>query len=137
MIDQRLLQHLKKYGYYTTPERAKLFDVLKSQQSPRSIKELVRLTKEFMNETTVYRNLDLFEEIGIVLRVYTGWKYKIELSDTYSSHHHHMTCTNCHQVISFHEPPSLVHELEKLEVQHGFRSSTHSLELRGLCSGCC
>jgi Fur family ferric uptake transcriptional regulator len=84
----------------------------------------------------VYRTLELFEEIGITTRVYSGWKYKVELSDDFSPHHHHMTCTNCGEIISFEESDAFLRELDRISKNHGFKSESHSLELKGLCKNC-
>jgi len=81
--------------------------------------------------------LELFEKIGISIRIYTGWKYKVELSDQYSHHHHHMLCTSCDKIIAFEESEGFLKELLKLEQKHGFLAKSHSLELQGLCKNCC
>ncbi len=77
------------------------------------------------------------EKIGITTRIYSGWKYKVELSDAFSAYHHHMTCTRCGTIISFHESEAIQDELKLLEVTHGFNAVSHSLELKGLCRNCC
>ncbi len=134
---QQFKELLKRNKYKNTPERRLLFETMLRQSSPCSIQELIDLVKNSMNETTVYRNLETFEEIGAVTRVYSGWRYKLELSDMFRGHHHHMTCRNCGDVISFDEQPSLLAELHKIEQKHGFTMQSHSLELEGLCSNCC
>lgn len=137
MIEQLFKETLRKNNLYITPERMYIFQQLKEQSSPCTIQELVDVTKNKLDTTTVYRNLEIFEEIGVTTRVYSGWKYKIELSDQFSPHHHHMTCTSCGKLIAFEETDTFIEELKNLEKLHGFKTTTHSLELRGLCSSCC
>jgi len=137
MIEQLFRETLQKRKLYRTSERMRLFRELKDQKAPCSIAELVELTSDSLDTATVYRNLELFEEIGVITRVYSGWKYKVELSDKFSPHHHHMTCTNCGNVISFKESKSFEAELRKLAKSHGFDAKSHTLELKGLCTNCC
>ncbi len=135
MLIEKFKRHIKKNGYFKTKERLELFEILTKQKTPCTIQRLVHLADN-MDEATVYRNLELFEEIGVTHRIYTGWKYKVELSDMFRSHHHHMTCDSCGAVISFEESVGFERELRKLEQKYGFNASSHSLELRGSCSSC-
>jgi len=136
MIDQLFREMLQKNQLYRTPERVLIFQELKNFDSPCSLSRLIQLTSDSVDRSTVYRTLDTFEKIGIISRVYTGWKYTVELSDIFRSHHHHMTCSQCGVVISFDEPPALLKELKRLESQNGFTIKSHNLELSGLCSMC-
>jgi len=137
MTKDNYLSTLKKNGLRDTQERRKIFNILLSQKSPCSIAELVQAAKSFADRSTVYRTLEIFEKIDITTRVYTGWKYKIELSDTFSHHHHHMLCLKCGRILSFEESPRFLEELKKIESQHGFIAQSHTLELQGLCDTCC
>jgi Fur family ferric uptake transcriptional regulator len=137
MIEELFRETLKKHQLRRTTERVRLFQELKDLKVPCSISDLVERTKDSLDMTTVYRNLDTFEANGIITRVYTGWKYKVELSDMFRDHHHHMSCTNCGNIISFEESDEFVNELKKLEMIHGFKAESHSLELKGLCKNCC
>lgn len=137
MIEQQFKNRLKKHFFYATAERMAIFQTLKDASMPCSISELVDKCRTFADRSTVYRTLELFEKLDITTRVGSGWKYKVELSDTFSPHHHHMTCTNCGSITSFKESALLDSELKKIERKHNFTSNTHSLELRGLCTDCC
>lgn len=128
---------LEKNRLSRTKEREVLFSILKKLNEPCTVTELVTKTADIMDKSTVYRNIDLFEKIKITKRVYSGFKYSIELSDQFSPHHHHFTCTNCGSVTSFIEPQSLMNEFTNLEKILNSKISSHSLELRGLCRNCC
>lgn len=136
-MDLQLFKNtLKKHGLSTTQERKCLFELLDKQHEPIPMKQLVDEARHKINRSTVYRTVDLFEKIGVVSRVYTGWKYRIELSDSFSSHHHHMTCVQCDTIIAFDELPHFHDELKKLEQKHSFTVQSHSFELKGLCKSC-
>ena len=137
MHTETFKETLKKNGHKATNERLLLFSLLKSQKGPCSISELVELSRATVDRSTVYRTLDLFEKINVTVRVYSGWNYKVELSDKYSPHHHHMTCENCGAVVAFHESKALILELEKVSITHGFKADSHTLELSGRCKNCC
>ncbi len=136
MIIEKFKQTLRNHNLFVTQERVRLFDELKNHSGPCSIAKLIKLTADSLDETTVYRNLKLFEEIGVTNRVYSGWKYSVELSDNFKAHHHHMSCAKCGMVISFEESESLLGELKNIENKHGFRSESHILELVGVCQSC-
>ena len=137
MIEQTFRDTLSKRRLKLTPERLYIFRILKDLKKPCSMAELVDLSRGTVDRSTVYRTIELFEKTQITVRVNTGWKYKIELSDKFSPHHHHMSCTNCSNVVSFEESQAFLDELHSLEKRYGFTTGTHSLELTGLCKDCC
>lgn len=89
-----------------------------------------------IDRASVYRTVALFEELGIVQRLQIGWKYKLELSDAFSRHHHHMTCLRCGLVISFDETPELEQQLRWVAASNRFKMKSHQLEIQGLCARC-
>ena len=89
-----------------------------------------------INRATVYRVTNLFEQLGITNRLSAGWKYKLELSDQFGSHHHHATCTSCGSVIILTENNELEAFLEIWTAQAGFTMFDHQVELRGICQNC-
>jgi len=137
MAEEILKNTLSKNRLYRTSERTYIFQVLNEQQSPCTFTELVNLASKVADRSTVYRTMQVFEEIGVVSRGRRGNDSTFELSELFSPHHHHMTCTNCGIIISFEEPDSFTRELKKLEQKHGFKAQSHSLELKGLCTDCC
>jgi Fe2+ or Zn2+ uptake regulation protein len=134
MID-KLRHKLQDTGYSLTKPRLTVFGALQSP-TPHSMRELVVSLEGIVDRASIYRTVALFEELGIVVRVNQGWKYKLELSDEFTPHHHHLSCANCQRIISFDEPTELVTILNGLAAKHGFALSGHSLEIQGLCPEC-
>lgn len=126
---------LKTAGYSLTQPRLSVFTALQSGR-PRSMNELLLDLSSVIDRASVYRTIDLFEKLGIVKRIQTGWKYKIELSDDFQPHHHHIICTNCNKIVSFDEPEGLDNLLDKIALKNGFTPKDHSLEITGICSNC-
>jgi Fur family ferric uptake transcriptional regulator len=128
ILDKKLLR--------LTAERKTLFRHIARLESPVSIKELASSLSDQMDQVTVYRNVELFEKLGIINRIYTGWKYRIELSERFRPHHHHMTCINCGKIIPITLGERMEDAIESFGKKHGFKIKSHEVELRGLCKDC-
>ncbi|HET7060158.1 MAG TPA: Fur family transcriptional regulator [Candidatus Saccharimonadales bacterium] len=130
----QLQKHLKQRGQSLTKPRRAVFLALRGHE-PQTMQQLVAACTS-IDRATVYRTVALFEQLGIVQRLQIGWKYKLELSDTFSHHHHHMTCLRCGRVISFDETAGLEHELRQITRIKNFQMQSHQLEIQGLCARC-
>ena len=132
-IDQLTLI-LKQNGQSLTKPRRIVFEAMQNKE-PQSMAQIVASCSQ-IDRASVYRTIGLFERIGVVQRLQIGWKYKLELSQSFHYHHHHLTCVSCGQIIPFEEPANLVHQLVSLSNKNNFAMSTHHLEIQGLCSKC-
>lgn len=133
--DARLKKHLKQHGYSLTGPRIAVFNALAGHE-PQSMAALAAACGAELDRATVYRTISLFERLGIVQRLQIGWKYKLELTDTFSHHHHHLTCLHCGKVISLAEDSELEDRLKVLAASHAFTAQGHQIEIRGLCDSC-
>lgn len=134
-MQEKLVEELKKAGYSVTKPRQIVFTALQAGK-PRSMHELTLDLSSVIDRASIYRTIELFERLGIVVRVQTGWKHKVELSDAFLPHHHHLTCTNCGKVVSFDEPDGFDNLLARIASRHGFTAENHTLEISGLCEEC-
>jgi len=134
-ISPALQIHLKKAGYSTTKPRVLVFIALQEHER-LTMNQLYRQLGATVDRTTVYRVIDLFEKLNIVQRVNNGWKYTLELTDEFTPHHHHFTCTNCGKVIDFEEPQLLEDMLGGVADTNGFQVTGHTLEITGFCQTC-
>jgi len=125
---------LKDNGYFITKPRLRLFALL-HHHPEISIKQLVVLADK-NDQSTVYRNLILFEKLGIINRLRLGWHSKVELSDMFQHHHHHFTCLKCGNVTILPENSLLEDQINKLAASKNFSQTDHQLEIRGLCQSC-
>jgi Fe2+ or Zn2+ uptake regulation protein len=124
---------LKQAGYSLTVVRTATFEALLGQE-PQSMRTLVSRLPQ-IDRASVYRTVDLFERLGIAQRLYTGWKYKIELTDKFTAHHHHLNCTNCGKTIAMEEN-ELEAFIEQIARRHGLEPSAHQIEIQGVCLEC-
>ena len=88
------------------------------------------------DKSSVYRNVDLLEKLGVIQRVRLGWKSKYELSDMFHDHHHHLTCLKCGTVSVIDEDLIIERELTRLSYLANFQAIDHTLEIRGICQDC-
>jgi len=132
-VEQVFHQLLKNNGYSITTARLTVFRALHGQE-PMSMHDLVERSRP-IDRASVYRALEVFERAGIVQRIYTGWKYKLELTDKFSEHHHHLTCTKCGRTIPMNET-ALEQFIEHIARAHGFQPEAHQIEIQGLCKTC-
>lgn len=126
---------LKNGGASLTKPRKIVFDLLYNQ-GPQSMQVLVKRAEGKLDRATVYRTIELFERLGIVQRLNIGWKYKIELTDVFTGHHHHMYCTNCGSMIKLAGNQMLETMINTVAAKEGFSPRGHQLEIYGLCANC-
>jgi Fur family ferric uptake transcriptional regulator len=130
----QLRQHLKQHGQSLTKPRRIVFAALQGAE-PQTMQQLV-IACPSIDRASVYRAVALFERLGIVQRLQIGWKYKLELSDTFSHHHHHLTCLKCGRMIPFGEDKELENKLSAIASSQNFKMQGHQLEIQGLCNNC-
>ncbi len=127
--------NLKEAGHSLTRSRQLVFDALIDQE-PQTMQQLVTALAGQIDRASVYRTINLFEQIGIIQRLQIGWKYKLELSDSFHRHHHHMTCQSCGRIIAFKESAEFAKNLVEIVRANDFLMKGHQLEIQGLCSDC-
>ncbi|MCA9931359.1 MAG: transcriptional repressor [Anaerolineales bacterium] len=135
--EQELSQVLRKRGYRVTPARAAIWQILLQHGGHISADDLFALVHESnpkIGRMTVYRTLELLSDLALVRPIYqgTGAAHYILLED---GHHHHLICTQCHQVIEFED--CVLAEVEAaISRRFGFVVEGHLLELYGRCVNC-
>lgn len=130
---ETFVEILKQGESRVTKARLTVFEQLYNQE-PLSMHELVARSNG-VDRASVYRAVELFEQLGIVQRFHMGWKYKIELTDRFAAHHHHLTCLGCGKTIPINER-DLEHVVDELAAQHNFVPTAHQIELQGYCAAC-
>lgn len=134
-------EKLKEKGCKLTLQRRSVLDVLiKHCNEHLSTEEIYDKVKENYPEiglATVYRTVQLFEEMGIVDRLnFDDGCSRFELSseDTVH-HHHHLICESCNRV--FEVENDLLDEIEKeIERKYKFKIHDHNVMFYGICKDC-
>lgn len=86
---------------------------------------------------TVYRTVQLLEELGIISKLdLNDGCYRYELIHESENHqHHHLICSNCGKVIEVEG--DLLEGLEhEIEIKYDFKIKNHSVKFYGLCKEC-
>lgn len=130
----KLKNTLKQARFSATKPRLAVFTHL-ATSGPLSVSNLAHHLEPTVDRATVYRTVELYEKLGIVNRIWHGFKHQVELSEIFTPHHHHARCQNCGQTIDI-ASPELESALSKLAKEHGFLALSHSVELLGYCQKC-
>ena len=132
------MNRLRHRSRKITGPRKAILEILRKRLHPMTNKEiLAALPKGRCDLATVYRSMHLLEEIGMVKQFDFGdGAARFELiHEGDDSHHHHLVCTRCAEVVEIAE--CVLDGLEKdIAVKNGFTDVTHKLEFFGLCPDC-
>jgi Fe2+ or Zn2+ uptake regulation protein len=124
-------------GYRLTEPRRSLASLIADQDGHFTAAELVsaaRTRRLGVGRATVFRTLEVLEEIGVVERLdlpsgehaYVGCA---------PAHHHHVVCSGCGRTSEI-DDAGLRTVVREISRRTGYRVDTHRLELFGLCPVC-
>ncbi len=143
---RRTQERFANEGFRLTLPRQAILKVLKKSQGHLNAEQvflLVHKSYPGVGFATVYRNLDLLTQMGLISRFYFGGrKSRYELvSETEKEHHHHIVCTRCGKIINYSDfmekEVEFIRELERaLSKKHNFKINTHQIHFYGLCESC-
>ncbi len=136
-----LKDRLKEKGSKLTPQRRATLNVIIENKgehlNTEEIYELVRKDCPEIGLATVYRTLQLLEEMEIISRINLDdgcSRYEIKTDDE-DHQHHHLICQKCNKIIEV--KIDLLDNLEmEIEKEYDFDIKDHKLKFFGLCSEC-
>ena len=131
-----VLALLRDKGFRMTPQRRAIVAEIMATSghiNPTSVARQVQERVPGVNASTVYRTLDLLEDLGVLSHAHleSGPEYHRRQD----SRHVHLSCSNCglQESLSMAE----AEQLERLLGQHhGFRPDLTHFAISGLCAGC-
>jgi len=126
---------LKNNGKSITKARKTVFEVFESHDA-LSMKQLIGYVSGRMDRASIYRIVDLFIELDVLNRIQIGWKYKLELSEAFSDHHHHISCKKCHKIDILKGEEVLEAHINNIAKNSGYRLTGHTIDLIGVCQDC-
>ncbi len=127
---------LREKGYRLTPQRELVLQAVErlGHATPDEVAAAVREESQAVNISTVYRTLELLEELGLVRHAHIS-----DRAPTYHStstpDHAHLVCRGCGAVIEV-GLEVLEPLCEGLEERHGFRTDVGHLTIFGTCQAC-
>ncbi|MGD8485119.1 MAG: Fur family transcriptional regulator [Chloroflexota bacterium] len=130
-------ERLHERGLRWTPQRRLLVDVLAGTDGHITGAELVERCREQdpeVNPSTVYRTLDVLEDIGLIRHAH-GLDGREEFHVRPAREHGHMHCSICHRAweIGADDVADLVADFERTR---GFRVDLGHLSVVGICRAC-
>ncbi|MBP2665712.1 MAG: ferric uptake regulator, Fur family [Firmicutes bacterium] len=139
LIDLR--RRFREKHYKVTPQRQKILEAFiehrEKHLSAEDVYSLLRSDAPDIGLATVYRTLEMLEELGFLHRIEFGdGKSRYELATGSSAHaHHHLICLSCSKVIEFDD--DLLETLESFVSRTAdFRITDHQVKFYGYCSEC-
>ena len=134
-------EKLKEEGYKLTTQRRAILDSIVSNRgnhlSSEEIYDIVKLKYPEIGLATVYRTLQLLEQINVISKVnFDDGCSRYELNtNSKDHHHHHLICLGCGKVIEVKLDllENLEHEIEK---EGKFKIVDHNVKFFGYCSEC-
>lgn len=128
--------YLKQNRLKITKGRKSFIEILSLSEKAMSAEEIFNQYKNRgvdINLSTIYRNLELFEEKGIVDKFDLGdGKYNYVLKE--NGHTHIIQCELCHKEIEIDCP--MIQIEENLKNKIGFTMMEHEIKIKGICNGC-
>ena len=129
-------EELRAKGYRVTPQRQLVLEAVTNLEhaTPEEICTEVQRTARGVNISTVYRTLELLEELGLVSHAHLGHGAPTyHLADRH--HHIHLVCRDCTDVIE--ADVSVVAEFTaKLRDGFGFETDMKHFAIFGRCESC-
>lgn len=132
---------LKRNGYKLTSQRKNIFRSIINFNGHITIEEIYDNVKDKgIGLATIYRTLDLFEELNIIKKVEINnnkyYEMKIFSGDPM---HIHFKCNNCDKIIDIKYDTiniEMIKMLQKLEKNKKFKIFDSDIVFKGICSNC-
>ncbi|MEJ7832126.1 MAG: Fur family transcriptional regulator [Nocardioides sp.] len=129
-------EQLRKRGYRLTPQRELILGAVNAlgHATPDEVLAEVHRHSTAVNVSTVYRTLEVLEELGLVRHTHLS-----DRAPTYhavSDHtHFHLVCRNCQQVQSVDADVARSF-VERLHAEFAFQADVGHLTVFGRCTTC-
>ena len=127
----------RRAGLSVTHQRLAIFDAMMANgdvhPSAEVIYHSVRERYPTISFNTIYKNLETFEALGIVVKVnplYNEARYDVDVKP-----HHHLICRHCKTIVDVYDK-----KLDALpapeEADSGFHVENWTVQFTGLCADC-
>jgi len=135
--NKTISKKLRNGGYRVTESRLIILELLHNTTTHPTAEEIYNMVKpELPNISlgTVYRTLNVLEDLGLVRRL--DCNQSISRYDGNVDMHYHAICLNCGKVLDV-DGESLENLEERFSIEPGFKILNHKLQIYGYCKDCC
>lgn len=132
----RLSATLRERGFRLTPQRELILRTVEElgHATPDQVHAHLRTRSESVNLSTVYRTLELLNELGLIRHAHLA-----DRAPTYHAmtdhEHFHLVCRGCGRVES-KDREVMAHLITELQQQDGFNVDVGHLTVFGWCREC-
>ena len=129
---------LSNEGLKFTPQRLEILEEIVLGEGHRECEEIYLSMKKkgkSVSRATVYRTIDLLVKNNLVRKLELGdgrARYESKLN---SSHHDHLICIDCGDIVEFVDD-EIENKQEEIALNNGFVLKKHIHQLFGLCKKC-
>jgi Fur family ferric uptake transcriptional regulator len=128
---------MRESGFRVTPQRQLILDAICEGGGHTTLPEIyerVQAKAPDISRATVYRALDFFCQLGLVVAANIGGEHTVyEIAG--ATRHHHLACRKCGQVEQV-EPDIMDTLFAKIESGQGFQVDMDHIVLLGICKRC-
>lgn len=127
---------LRQKGHKLTPQRQMILGLIHSTRAHLTAEEIFEYIQSKIpgvNKSTIYRTLELLEELGCVFKSELGNRFIYHHAE--EGHHHHLVCRTCGKSIDCDE--DLFSSVEKaVKRKYDFQVTIKHMVISGLCGDC-
>ncbi|WP_349407842.1 Fur family transcriptional regulator [Pseudalkalibacillus sp. SCS-8] len=127
------LDILKENGYKHTRKRQMFLELFSAERRYLTAKDVLEHLKTSfpgLSFDTIYRNLAVFTELGILEETELDGEKHFRYSCSTSGHHHHMICLQCGKTNAIEACP--MRDIQSKD----FLITDHKFEIYGYCQEC-
>ena len=130
------MERLKDNKYRLTCQRKVILETLRKARCHPTADEVYKLVREKLPKvslSTVYRNLEILSDLGLVRKLALGETQR--RYDGKTENHYHIRCVHCGKLedLTMHDFPELI---TKVKSKTKFDIIDHCLEFFGVCPAC-
>lgn len=133
-----VIKTLKDKGYRITAQRQVILEVIIASDKLLTAAEILGLVRKRYSDVgldTVYRNLNMLTDLGIISPIEGVGKDGVRYEITSDCHHHHIVCVKCGHAACIDFCPVNPNFLAMIK-GNGFELLRHNVEFFGVCREC-